>query len=79
MLLIMLSNIQAFACDACQKQQPKFTRGITHGAGPQSDWDWLIVAVISAITILTFIFSLKFLIKPGEKNDDHIKKSILRT
>ena len=65
------------ACPVCEKQQPKITQGLTHGAGPQSNWDWLIIGVISAITLLTFIYSLKYLIKPGENNPDHIKQSIL--
>ncbi len=65
------------ACPACEKQQPKITMGFTHGAGPQSNWDWVIIAVISLITLFTFVFSLKYLIKPGETNSDHIKKSIL--
>lgn len=77
-LLAFLSvNLLAIACPACEKQQPAITKGITHGGGPASNWDWVIIAVISIITILTLIFSVKFLIKPGEKSDDHIKKSIL--
>jgi hypothetical protein len=66
-----------FACPVCEKQQPKITQGFTHGTGPQSNWDWVIIAIITAITILAFIFSLKYLIRPGEKNMDHIKQSIL--
>lgn len=72
--LIQLSTI---ACEACEKQQPAITRGFTHGGGPQSNWDWVIIAIIAVITVLTFILSLKYLIRPGEKNSDHIKRSIL--
>lgn len=67
----------AFACDACKLQQPKVTRDFTHGVGPRGDFDWIIVAVIAVLTILTFIYSLKFLVKPGEKDRNHIKNSIL--
>lgn len=67
----------AFACDACKLQQPKVTRDFTHGVGPRGDFDWIIVAIIAVITILTFIYSLKFLVKPGEKDRNHIKNSIL--
>lgn len=67
----------AFACDACKLQQPKVTRDFTHGVGPRGDFDWLIVSIIAVITILTFIYSLKFLVKPGEKDRNHIKNSIL--
>lgn len=76
--LIFIMLLQTvLACPVCEKQQPKITQGITHGSGPQSNWDWLIIAVITAITLLTFLFSLKYLLKPGEKNSDHIKQSIL--
>lgn len=76
-LLFVLLLQAASACPVCEKQQPKITQGLTHGAGPQSNWDWVIIAVITIITILTFVFSLKYLIKPGEKNANHIKQLIL--
>lgn len=76
-MFLGLMNQITLACSVCEKQQPKITLGLTHGAGPQSNWDWVIIAVITVITILTFVFSLKYLIKPGEKNSDHIKQSIL--
>jgi NADH:ubiquinone oxidoreductase subunit 3 (subunit A) len=75
-LFFLIVEIVA-ACPACEKQQPKITLGLTHGAGPQSNWDWVIIAIIFAITVLTFIFSLKYLFKPGEKNSNHIKQTIL--
>ena len=77
LMVMALFGQFAIACPACEKQQPKITQGITHGAGPDSNWDWLIIGVIAAITVLTLIFSLKYLIRPGEKNKDHIKLSIL--
>lgn len=77
LILILCSNIIVWACPACEKNQPKITQGLTHGTGPQSNWDWLIIGVMTAITVLTFIFSLKYLIKPGEKNTNHIKQTIL--
>lgn len=76
-LLIVLFSNAIWACPACDKQQPKITQGLTHGAGPQSNWDWVIIAIITVITLLTLVYSLKYLIKPGEKNDNHIKRSIL--
>lgn len=75
-LIIFIAQI-AIACPVCEKQQPKITQGLTHGAGPQSDWDWVIIAIITLITVLTLIYSIKYLLIPGEKNDDHIKQSIL--
>ncbi len=76
-ILVVLTAQIATACPVCEKQQPKITQGLTHGAGPQSNWDWIIIAIIMLITVLTLIYSIKYLLKPGEKNDDHIKQSIL--
>ena len=73
---LLMVNL-AFACDACKLQQPKVTRDFTHGVGPRGDFDWIIVAVIAVLTIFTFVYSLKYLVKPGEKNQDNIKNSIL--
>lgn len=74
---MLAAVIQTWACDACDKQQPQITRGITHGAGPNSNWDWLIVGIIFIITVLTLVLSIKYIIKPSEKNDNHIKRLIL--
>lgn len=74
---ILFLKSLVLACEVCEKQQPKILKGITHGAGPQSNWDWVIIAVISVITFLTFVYSLKYLIRPGEKEMNHIKTSIL--
>ncbi|MBK8442158.1 MAG: hypothetical protein IPL35_01545 [Sphingobacteriales bacterium] len=76
-VLLITVQVTAFACPVCEKQQPKITQGLTHGAGPQSNWDWVIIAIISLITVITFIYSIKYIIKPGEKEANHIKKSIL--
>jgi len=70
-------SISTYACDACQKQQPKILKGISHGAGPESKWDWVVIITIFAITIVTLWMSLKYIIKPGEKGQDHIKRTIL--
>ncbi|WP_286511817.1 MULTISPECIES: hypothetical protein [Empedobacter] len=74
-VVAILFSTALFACDACQLQQPKVTKGFTHGTGPQSDWDWFIVVIVIIITIWTFLLSLKYLLKPGEKQDYHIKYS----
>lgn len=74
-ILLLIINF-AWACDACKLQQPKVTRDFTHGVGPRGDFDWIIVAVIAILTVLTFIFSVKYLVFPGEKSDNHIKNSI---
>jgi hypothetical protein len=77
--LLMLIQSASWACPVCEKQQPKLLRGITHGAGPESNWDWVIIGIIGVITVLTFIFSAKYLIFPAEKEENHIKNSILST
>ncbi len=76
-ILFSLSYQVVLACPVCEQQQPEITQGLTHGAGPQSNFDWVIIAIITGITLLTLVFSLKYLLKPGEKNDDHIKQIIL--
>jgi hypothetical protein len=64
------------ACDACKLQQPEVTRNLTHGTGPESNWDWFIVGIVILITVVAFVFSVKYLIKPGEKDTSHIKYSV---
>lgn len=75
--LCLLYTSYLFACDTCKLRQPKVTQNLTHGAGPESDWDWFIVAIVIAITLLAFFYSVKYLVKPGEKNKNHIKYSFL--
>lgn len=67
----------SFACEVCQKRQPKPLRGITHGAGPDSNWDYLIIALVAAIVVVSLVYSVKWLIRPGERDAAHIKNSIL--
>lgn len=69
--------ITSNACPLCEKQQPKILRGITHGAGPQSNWDWVIVGFITVVALLTLFYSVKYLLLPKEKNNNHIKNFIL--
>lgn len=76
-LALMFWSITTFACPACEKQQPKILRGITHGAGPDSNWDYVIVWCTVLIVLLTLFFSVKWLINPGETAQNHIKRSIL--
>lgn len=77
LLPFVFSSLAALACPACEKQQPKFLRGVSHGAGPDSDWDMVIVWMVAIIVVFTLFFSVKFLIKPGEKSTSHIKRLIL--
>lgn len=76
-LLILFIQVNAMACPACEARQPKILRGITHGAGPSGKWDFLIVSIVVVIVLFTLFFSVKWLIRPGEKSPQHIKRLIL--
>lgn len=79
-LLFALTTITySFACTVCEAQQPKLLKGITHGAGPDSAWDYVIVIATVILVLATLIGSVWHLVKPGEKNETHIKRSILNT
>ncbi|CAN5468825.1 hypothetical protein BH11BAC5_BH11BAC5_39220 [soil metagenome] len=78
-LLILMAFISfaTFACPACEKQQPKLLKGITHGAGPDGNSDYVIVFIAVIIVLFTLFFSVKWLIRPGEKSQNHIKRLVL--
>ncbi len=74
---MLITGLIAFACPTCEIAQPRYLRGITHGTGPQSNWDFLIISVTAVIVIATLFFSIKWLVQPGEKSVTHIKHLIL--
>ncbi len=76
LLLVSVSHI-GNACPICDQRQPKLLRGITHGAGPESNWDYLIISVMGVIVLVTLFYSVKWLLAPGEKSASHIKRFIL--
>ncbi len=71
---ILFVPISSFACKLCKQQQPKILRGISHGAGPTSNWDYIFVGITAVIVVLTLFYSIKWIIKPGENSDSHIKR-----
>lgn len=73
----VLVSIQAWACPACEKQQPKLLRGITHGTGPETGWDYVITGITAAIVLLTLCYAIKWICHPAEQSAKHIKRSIL--
>jgi formate hydrogenlyase subunit 3/multisubunit Na+/H+ antiporter MnhD subunit len=75
--LLLLTHASALACSVCEKQQPKVLRGITHGAGPQSNWDYLIIAIVVIIALISLVYSIKYILQPGERQKEHIKYIIL--
>lgn len=74
---MLVTGFIAIACPTCEIAQPRYLRGITHGTGPQSNWDFVIISVTGAIVIATLFFSIKWLVQPGEKADTHIKHLII--
>lgn len=77
LLVFIFQHAAVLACEVCKKQQPKLLQGISHGAGPQSNWDYVIVWAAVIIVLATLFYSIKWLIRPGEENTDHIKRTIL--
>ncbi|HEY4327564.1 MAG TPA: hypothetical protein VGN20_26500 [Mucilaginibacter sp.] len=75
--LLLTASLPVIACEACKKQQPKLLQGITHGSGPDSNWDYLIVSVMVIITVYSFYAMIKCLAKPGDKAHQDIKNIIL--
>lgn len=75
MLFFNITN----ACPVCERANEKKAFGsVLHGTAPDSQWDYLIVYVTIIITILTLFYTVKWLVKPGEKNTEHIKHIILK-
>ncbi len=77
--MLLLLNAGLLACPVCEKQQPKLLQGITHGAGPESNWDYLIIGITAALVLVSLFFSVKWLCKPGEAEQNHIKHLVLNS
>jgi len=77
--VLCLTVASVSACPVCEKQQPKLLKGITHGTGPQGNLDYVIITIAALIVLITLFYSVKWLIRPGEQADGHIKQIILNT
>lgn len=75
--MALLFSLPAISCEACKQQQPKFLQGITHGAGPGSNWDYVVVVIMVLITLYSLYATVKCMIRPAEKDNEHIKRMIL--
>lgn len=75
--LVFLIPFELLACEVCEKNQPAALRGITHGQGPDSSWDLLIIGAAAIIVLLTLIYSLRYLIWPNERDREHIKNIVI--
>ena len=74
---LIFFRVTVSACPACEKQLPKLLKGISHGIGPDGNSDYFIIACAIIIVLFTLFYSLKWLLHPGEKSDNHIKQIIL--
>lgn len=75
---LLIFSVISWACPVCEKQQPKLLKGISHGTGPSSDWDFVIIIVAVIIVLATLFYTIKWIVKPGEKNLNHIKRTVLK-
>ncbi|RFZ91159.1 hypothetical protein D0C36_19660 [Mucilaginibacter conchicola] len=75
---VILVSGTAFACDACKKQKSLFT-GISHGRGPESNWDYLIVALMIVVTLYVLFAALKCMFKSSENHRSHIKYTFIES
>ncbi|MDO1450855.1 hypothetical protein Q0590_31565 [Rhodocytophaga aerolata] len=74
LIILLLISKWSIACPACEAQQPNILKGITHGAGPESNWDWVIVGITAVLVLVTLFYTIKWLLKPGESSETHIKR-----
>ena len=77
-LFLIVFQTTTFACPVCERNQPKILRGIVHGAGPDSNWDYVSIVITAIIAVFALIYSIKWLLKPNENNQNHIKYSIFK-
>jgi hypothetical protein len=71
------AQLVSHACPVCERNKQNALQNLTHGSNPDSTWDYVIVFAMIIIAIATLFYSIKWLIKPNEKNADHIKYSLL--
>lgn len=77
LLLLTVPGTILFACPVCEKRQPRLLRGITHGTGPASNWDWVIVLGVTVFAIAVLLLSVRYLLRPGEQAPSHVKQIVL--
>lgn len=76
-LALVFVTAIGYTCPVCDKQQPKILQGITHGTGPESNWDYLIVWSTVIIVAFTLFYTIKWMVRPGEKENNHIKRTVI--
>ncbi len=77
-LIFIATAFSTNACPVCDRAKARSAFGsITHGVGPTSNWDYVAVWIVIAAVLLSFFYSVKWLIKPADNNPGHIRYSIL--
>jgi len=76
-IVALFMSAAGAACDLCKAKQPKGFENITHGQGPEGNLDYIIMLIAVIIVGFTLIMSVKYLIQPKEKNENHIKNLVI--
>ena len=76
-MAVLVQVTVLFACPVCEKNQPAVLKGVTHGIGPQNNWDYVIVIAAVIIVLYTLYYTVKLIIRPGEKDNNHIKRTVI--
>ncbi len=78
LMFCFINNSYALAlCDLCKANQPKGLEDVTHGEGPEGNIDYIIMYAAIVIVGYTLVMSIKYLVKPKEKEREHIKNLVL--
>jgi len=77
LLIALLIGAIGMACPVCKEQQPEGFENITHGQGPEGNMDYIIMGVALLIVGYTLVMSIKYLVKPKERSQHHIKNIVL--
>ena len=79
LFVFFASVVQAIGCEVCKRNQPELLQDISHGTGPQADSEYYIIGGAILVVFFTLIYSIKYLLKPGERSPEHIKNIILKS
>lgn len=79
-IVILLSyfiSFTSFAREVNDKHQA--TKKAVEDSNPHGHWDLLIMVVSLTIVAIVLFFSIKFLVWPREKNNDHVKNIVTKS
>ncbi len=75
--LVLQLPLEILACEVCQKNQPKILQNITHGTGPQSDLDYILIWTAIGVVIVSLAISIKLIIQPKDNRHEQIKNIVI--